>query len=40
MRCEFFKRATSLLALFATAVLAAEYSVDVSYEGQNLYDTI
>ena len=40
MRCEFFKRATSLLALFATAVLAADYSVDVSYEGQNLYYTI
>ena len=40
MRCELFKRATSLLALLATAVLAADYSVDVSYEGQNLYYTI
>ncbi|MBR2273009.1 MAG: hypothetical protein IJ912_12015, partial [Fibrobacter sp.] len=35
-----FKRATSLLALFATAVLAADFSVDVNYEGQGLYYTI
>ena len=40
MRCELFKRATSLLALFATAVLAADFSVDVNYEGQGLYYTI
>jgi hypothetical protein len=40
MRCNLFKRATSLLALFATAALAADFSVDVSYEGQNLYYTI
>ncbi len=40
MRCDFFKRATSLLALLATAVLAADFSVDVNYEGQSLYYTI
>ena len=40
MRCELFKRATSLLALFVTAVLAADFSVDVNYDGQSLYYTI
>ena len=32
MRCEIFKRATSLLALFATAALSAVYSVNISNE--------
>ena len=32
MRCEFFKRATSLLALFATAAMSAVYSVNITNE--------
>ena len=38
MRCEFFKRATSLLALFATAAMSAVYSVNITNEtDQALY---
>ena len=38
MRCELFKRATSLLALFATAAMSAVYSIDVTNNsGEALY---
>lgn len=32
MRCDFFKRATSLLALFATAAMSAVYSINITNE--------
>lgn len=40
MRCGFFKRAVFLLALFVPSVMAANYSVTVTYESGGLYYAI
>lgn len=40
MRCGIGKRATMLLCLAFSAAMAADYSVNVSYEGDQLYSVI